>query len=380
MTEKADYMIQRRSLAAVAVAVLLVVAGCSGTSDQSPDATTTATTVGEINPTTTAQESDASQMALPAGVTANGLENASALVTAHNRSLADRSYRFAFESNSSEYSSRIRAARGLDATLLVANSANTTTRSWTQGSRTSMVQTADGERGYRLVQGEYESALGFDTYADLTRAVLVTYLRVGEYETTDVVTRDGTKLVELTATGINRSAVDQLAGEESNVSVDAFEARVLVDSDGVVHEFEATVTETVDAESRTNEVGYDLSDLGSASVERPDWASSIPQLNATITEDGAVAIEHTGGPAVEDGTRLSMATDSVVDGAQLSKLSAGETAYLYVAETADGQRDVRASVGDRPSSDQVALNLSESDRLVISGTSRNVSILLQPEN
>lgn len=376
-------MIERRSLAAVALAVLLVVAGCSGTSDQRPETTTAPTTVGELNTTATttsaSESADVSQMALPSGVTANGLENASTLVTTHNQSLANRTYRLVLESNASEYDTSIRATRGPDATLLVADSASLATQMWTEGSRTSMAQTSDGETSYRFMQGEFSSQLDFDTYANFSQSILATYLRVGEYETTNVVTRDGTKLVELTASGVNQSMVERMAGTNSNVSVESFEARALVDSEGIVREFEATVVETVDGERQTNAVRYELSDLESASVEQPEWVGTVPQLNATITDEGAVAIEHVGGAAVENGTRLTVVSDDVLDDADLPTLSAGETAYLYVAETADGQRDVRVSVGERPSADDVALNLSESDRLSISGVSGNVSLLLQPE-
>jgi len=68
----------RRVLLAVAIAALLVTAGCSGTSGPATTATTDAT-----EPTTTPATTTVGPPEYPAGVSADGVKNASTLVNAH---------------------------------------------------------------------------------------------------------------------------------------------------------------------------------------------------------------------------------------------------------------------------------------------------------
>lgn len=71
---------------------------------------------------------------------------------------------------------------------------------------------------------------------------------------------------------------DDLAGGEALLGVEAaenvtnFEARFVVDEQGVVRESTYTVTYDYDGEERIAELSFEVSALGGPTVERPDWA------------------------------------------------------------------------------------------------------------
>lgn len=369
-------MTLRRTFAALGVALLVVTAGCSGMlGDENP-----ATTTGEdaTSTATTTERTDPSEVSLPSGVTEAGLQNVSALLAAHNRSLDGAAYSASVDIGGDGQQASVAVTRGADATRLRVETAGTTIQGWKQGPRTVTAQTADGQTRYRYAYGDLGGSFGsgFQMYSGITDVVVGTYLTAGDYNTTGVVTRDGTTLVELTAERANQTAIERVSS--GNTTVESFAATALVDRNGVVHSLEANLTQTVNGETRTGTVDYELTDLGSASPAEPDWLGEVPQLDATVTDEGVVAVEHAGGPTVENGTQLTLMAGDTLDSATISKdVASGETVYLYVAEE-DGQKVVRASVGQKPSSDRIATDLSNVDRLTVSGSLGNVSVTLSP--
>lgn len=93
-----------------------------------------------------------------------------------------------------------------------------------------------------------------------------TAVESAEWEPVGTVERDGRTLVEFRATSVDPPDVNTTG--DTTVSSDG---RLLVDADGVVHHVE--VATTVDDERGTVRYGLTvtLSDVGSTSIERPDW-------------------------------------------------------------------------------------------------------------
>lgn len=369
----------KRTFAALGVALLVVTAGCSGVlNDDGPATTTGSDEDATTASTATTEQTDLSEASLPAGVTEAGLENVSALLEAHNRSLDGAAYSVEVDIDGDGQQTSVAMTRGADAARLRVETGDTTVHGWKQGPRTATVQSTDGETQYRYAYGDSENSVGsgFQMYSGVTDVVIGTYLTAGDFNTSGVVTRDGTTLVKLTADRANQTAVEQLGS--GNTTVESFEATALVDENGVVHGLEADLTETVDGETRTGTVSYELTDLGSATPEEPNWLGEVPQLDATVTDEGFVAVEHAGGPTVENGTQLSVIADDTFDSVTIPEdVSAGGTVYLYVDEEG-GQNEVRASVGEKPSSDEVAVDLSTAEQVTISGSLGNVSVTLSP--
>lgn len=368
----------RRTFAALGVALLVVTAGCSGALNDDGPATTESGEDATASTATTTEQTDPSEMSLPPGVTEAGLENVSALLEAHNRSLDGAAYSVEVSVDGDGQQASVAMTRGADASRLRVETGNTTIQGWQEGARTVTAQSADGQTQYRYAYGDSGSRVGsgFQMYSGVTDVVVGTYLTAGDFNATEVVTRDGTTLLELTADRANRTAVEQVGSR--NTTVESFEATALVDENGVVHGLDASLTQTVDGETRTGSVSYELTDLGSASPEEPDWLGEVPRLDAAVTDEGLVAVEHAGGPTVENGTQLAVMAGDTFDSAAVPEdVESGETVYLYVAEE-DGQNAVRASVGQKPSADEVAVDLSTVERVRVSGTLGNVSVTLSP--
>lgn len=109
-------------------------------------------------------------------------------------------------------------------------------------------------------------------------------VEVTRYEAHGLDAIDGLGETAFAGTRVNESLV-----EGSNVTLDGFDAVLLVDADGVVRYSQWSVTVR---NSRTNatftfSVTYTVSDVGSATVPRPDWLSYAKNQSEA---NGAVAV------------------------------------------------------------------------------------------
>ncbi|NEU57660.1 hypothetical protein [Halorussus sp. MSC15.2] len=316
-------MVPRR--AAVVVALVLV-AGCAGTDQTTPttapESTTTAanaTLAAAQNETVTNASSTAAtasrtttttsvtaatttlspppNASLPPGVNASGVRDASTLVAAHRTALNDTSFAFRFHANVSvgpaNQWTRQRGTVEAGLSPLVVHSDSVrrfeegTTRVTTDlwANQTAVVVRYSGEnrteiRRYNRTGGN----LADETWAHLPRADLdsqVTQawlvelaLTAGEFEFDRIERRDGRKVAVLRAT--------------EAVSADNFtdfDATAVVDAKGRVHSLSLTAAYAGDDETRIH-YEFELTDLGSVSVERPTWvgaATPPTKANATTT-------------------------------------------------------------------------------------------------
>lgn len=276
-----------RALSVVAVALLLVVAGCgspggSGTPTGTADSPT-------ASPTATAAGNGTGAAAIP-GVTDGALTDPAALADAHEAALLNDSFE----------------------TRLVANA---TERVPTSGNTTSVVNTstlqqvvaeADGQPyQYRL----RNRVLGtqFDVWAnesvEVTRAMqggtvfryqfgepqsasLVTgsdmlrsYLSLGNYSVTNTTTRDGTTLVTLSADELAVEETDGLFVRNSE-NVSNYSSTVVVDGEGRVRSLDVRAAYTVEGRAGTIDVSYRIVRVGGVQTQRPDWVATAFERRA----------------------------------------------------------------------------------------------------
>lgn len=254
----------RRVLAVLVVGIAVATAGCGGGSTGSP---TPASPGAGTTPSTPGGDTPAG-FAYPPGVTERGVADVDALLSAHRSGLSGRSVRVAIRYDVSTNGSgeRVNFSGAVDPAadraVLHVDLAGGSADYYAEGNDTYARQVAGTETRYRTgvdVAGLTERRLGSDRFVESA-------LRTANFTPSGTVTRDGTTLLELTATDVDR----QLAGGRNGTRT--VEGRLLVDGDGVVRHAVVRATVETDAGGRY-EYGVEvhLTDVGTASVERPDW-------------------------------------------------------------------------------------------------------------
>lgn len=285
-----------RALPAVALALLLVVAGCgtpggtgtpTGTTD-APTATDTATS------TATPTAGNGSAASIP-GIEDGELTDAGALARAHQRALVNDSFETRLVVNATE-----RVPTGGNNTAVV---------------NTSTLQQVVAEAGARPYQYRLRNrALGtqFDVWANdsvqVTRAMqdgsvyqyqfgdpqspasvtgstlVRSYLSLGEYTVVNRTTSEGTTLVTLRADDLAPEETDGLFVRRSE-NVSNYASTVVVDGEGRVRSLDVRATYTVDGEAGGVDVSYDVVRLGGVATQRPDWVATA--LDRRAGQDNA---------------------------------------------------------------------------------------------
>lgn len=250
-----------RRLVPVAVAGLLVVAGCTAV----PGGTTSTATTGPTTETVDPAEAD-----LPPGVNESGVVNASALAAAHdatlrsegfvldgtfvrdppNRGNQTRTFDTVVAPGAERFQTAVETVRyASDASDAVSQRSGK--RVWSNATATLRAATIDGETAVSSVEDQ-------PPWLSLTRAPQYrSSLKIGEFAVEGAVVRDGHTFTTLVAEGASE-AVD------GNATVDA---RFVVDERGVVHE--ATVSVSTPG-SEADSAHYEVVQFG-GSPERPAW-------------------------------------------------------------------------------------------------------------
>lgn len=262
----------RRHLAPVALAALLVLAGCAGAfgGDGLELDTSTDSQTGE--------RVAAADAALPPGVTESGVSNATALVAAHDETLRAEGFALngtlARNHSTSQHERReydVVVAPGADRfradvqTTLYTTATDPdevvqrrVTSLWSDGTAIRR-QTTFGDETVRTRIDAVPTSLA------LTRGPQYrSYLDVGEYEVQRAVRRGGHTYTTLVANGTTAAA-----GPDS-VTVSG---QFVVDERGVVHEADVTLRSGTGSDSVTDRATYRLLGLG-GSPERPRWADN----------------------------------------------------------------------------------------------------------
>lgn len=287
--------------AAVLFAILVVLSGCAGTTNQMATTTAGNAETATANDETTEASDEAAQTGtadLPPGVNESGVENATRLLAANRRELADTDYAFRLvrnDSGESPYDYRT-VSRGTVAKDFAPFRIRTE-REIQYGNQTSHAETdVWGNESVVLVKyhelnrtsyqkyvaGPNETMSPYETLpsqalsGQLSHEYVVAFaLLTGEYEVESVESRDGMTLTTLRATELNRSF-----DERDTENISHYAATLVVDERGRIHRANLTI----EFSESTFSYDFELTKLGDVVVAYPPWADrALATGNATGT-------------------------------------------------------------------------------------------------
>ncbi|WP_424019101.1 DUF7537 family lipoprotein [Halorientalis pallida] len=278
---------RKRVLVTLALTLVVALAGCtgglSGGEGTTTDAGTDSTDANEeaLDSTT----ATVTNFAYPAGATPSGIENVTTLLDEHEAALSGSSVTLSGTKGFSAGGSQSSASAGIEYTIEHEASSNETlTRIVGGGSGNTFTSyLTDGTAAYRVdgstgvEYGAVSTAVDApfaDTAPDsfTGRTLLRTILGSGEYNATDVVSRNGTELVRY-----DLETVVSTPDAKLNIGSDTqVEGTVFVDSEGIIHEASFSATSGTDEGfSFGYEASAVFSDIGSTTVEEPDWLGEV---------------------------------------------------------------------------------------------------------
>jgi hypothetical protein len=373
----------RSTSLAVAVAVVVVLAGCSGapggasaptTDDAATDRSTTApptdatgspddATTEDGTPTTAAATTAATTTpsdgagSLPPGVNGSGLVDPASLWQAHLDGAYDADgYRhvLSFANESGEtWTVRVHGSENVSSVLAVVGNATATSRVWYADGGNVTATWNDSSPSREYFERAGLRSVGPALVAAVAESYPATFLRVGSYAVDGTVEHDGRTLVRLRATGVRADAnadrsVQFLQGTPTDV-----DGTVLVAADGRI----ASMNLTVDrAENESLAVAFAVDDAPGP-VPRPDWLGDVPDVDVTVGDRTDVdrvrvlVVENAGSDPIPAGRTLSVARSGLTFGNVTlpASVEPGERAYLYQVGASTYDASVRVSVGTEPS-------------------------------
>jgi hypothetical protein len=285
--------------AAALLVVIVVVAGCAGSATTGIETTMTTTADDAVETTdgieTTTDEETAD---LPPGVIESGVENASRLLDANRRALAETGYAFRLVWNDAEESDY--ETRAVSHGTVAKEFAPFRIRTETEarfGNRTSRFETdVWGNESVALAEYEEMNRTGYQKYVNepngsvevspfelssfhalsrqVSHEVVVSFVALtGEYEVESVERRDGRTLTTLRATELNRSF-----GERDTENISQYDATLVVDERGLIHRANLTMS----FPESTLSYDFELTTVGGVVVAYPPWADrALATGNAT---------------------------------------------------------------------------------------------------
>ena len=349
--------------ATVLVVALVVLAGCSGgpATSTTPAADTSDETT---TPSTGGDGDDRNRVTVPSnlrppGASARGIANPRTLLRAHANALANLSTEstIAYTSlapnatGSVEYEV-VRTASGeyVSSRRSVGNGTPVGEDVYAAGDAVTIRSVEANDTSYRYAKGPTRTAFQYRQPSDPLPSVSLLYFSLSSgMKATDFTTVNGQKTVRYDATGINDTRFQQFRGALGvpNGTVEDFSFTAYVSPNGVVQDAEATLdVETGAGETESFTLDHRVDSYGDASVSRPSWVASVPQLNGSVVQNGtAVRLENEGeGTLFEHtvGVQGNVTTSTDVN----ESIAPGDDRYLYV--TGSGN-DTTLQVTDDPS-------------------------------
>jgi len=316
----------RTSLAALAVATLVVTAGCGGVLDADPDPGT-----------------DVDPAALPPGVTGDGIENTSRLVDAHVATLetvgfeSTATLNITFEPTDGDRQTRtntinVTAESGFAPFLAHSNmtfmAATTATTYWGNGS----VAVTRTERQDRVRYRPFPTTLDKDRFLAFG-STLSLLAQLGDYRVTGAEDRDGTTLVTLRADAVNESFGTDTTGLSAE-NVSDLSSRLVVDSRGAVHAFDLSFTATTDEGRVTYDLTYTLEPGAAVGVSTPTWIDAA-LANVTTAdldahrEGDVIVLDHVGGdPIPAQSVVVVTSGNTTMSGPVPTTVGPGDSVYV----------------------------------------------------
>jgi len=252
---------KRRGLAVVALGVLLVLAGCSGSpADTGTDPTSNDTVTDGDGP-------------LPPGTASTGIENASALVAATDRRLStsDHAIVQSIEQRGGGeplvVTQRTRSSLTDERRLFVFDATSETNHVFVADGTQYIDSVSDGETttGSRPLDRPFAELHGPEMLGGSES--LGGILRNGNYTAAGTVERDGRSLARFELVEADRSRISGTVTDASG--------EVLVGSDGVVYD----AALRIELENGLVNQTFRIEQLGDVTVDRPDWVDEIDGSN-----------------------------------------------------------------------------------------------------
>lgn len=356
---------------AVALATVVVLAGCSGffgaateapTPSETPSgaipptetetAAVTAPPSQTETPTPTATETEpADGEALAPGVTRDGIVNPVALMSAHQRELLAAGYRInqtVVNTYNGSVSNRlvVHTTAGPGGEIAYQNGTSsgddfegnesvTSNAVWLNTTAMVTRHTEAGSTTYR-VQPRLYPPESLVWYSGLQRDI---QFAADEYEVTSVDQRDGVRVVTLAA------SIDRVAGDD----IDDTTSTLRIDENGVIRFAE---TEVNYGTANVYHTYYTVERVGSAPPEPPAWLDAVPPSASldvgmdVFGFDGAsIELTHTYGDAVPAGSIVTVVSNGTLYETTLDDPFRGDTLSLWV----DADDTLRAT-NERPNS------------------------------
>lgn len=362
-----------RRIGVFLLVLAIVLAGCGGTGGN-PTATTNpstdpATTTAALSTDTPTQTTTASIAIdeLPPGVTADGLTDVDAFLTATEETQLQDGYAGTLViSNSGAVDStvEIRGEYGADGTYSIARTTKTalgddSTALWSNGSRTFLKQSVGGDPVYSAVDaGYYRSQTGLF-------AVLSNYVRFGDFVLNGTVDHEGEEVLRLSASRARPDAATPPSFPTAD-QITNFNGTLLVDQSGKILKANVSYrarTETP-GEYQTVNLSYRPTAGTVGSVPRPNWVSTatdeVTMADLTIELQGeVVVVHHEGGDPIPAGAAVSIVTTNETGKSSgfvaqfTTGLDPGETAFIF--RTDPDAREGTVSIDSTPEGDVVSL-------------------------
>ncbi|MFC3478436.1 hypothetical protein [Halobacterium litoreum] len=327
----------------LAVAALLVTAGCAG-----------------VAPTDGVQ-APAPADGYPPGVTESGLQNASELVSTHVELVETTGYAFdvetttnfrdvvdgepyvsneslAYRGRTAGNVSRVEVHRWFGATPTYDEQATTFDAWWNESSGRYLSRAENGQGTVTFRVTDNDGGFGAEPDREAWTRHGLGALSAGDYEVTNRYVADGRTLVVLEAD----RALDG--------NYDTYRARLVVDLDGRIHEFEVESTFSDGNKSWAQTASYELTHVGVESIPEPAWreaALALPDASLVVTSHTQyVELWHERGETLPAGSTVEIAHDGETQTVTLDRPVA-EGDRLYVTDPADGELGVSfAEPGD----------------------------------
>lgn len=220
----------------------------------------------------TATEGPFGDASLPPGVDESGVSDVDALMAAHSSTMngtsatVDIGFHLTVNESGRNVSLLAKETPGGDRGWLRADLANGVGTYYTADGTTYYREVVDGRASYGTTDGV--SAIPERPRFGADERIR-TAIESAEWTPVGTVGRDGQTVLEFRAISVDPPNVN--ATENATVSSSG---RLLVDSDGVVHHVEVETTVEQDGETVRYGITVSLSDVGSTTIERPDWVDN----------------------------------------------------------------------------------------------------------
>ncbi|PSP75311.1 hypothetical protein BRC81_16075 [Halobacteriales archaeon QS_1_68_20] len=257
----------RRTVAAVALALAVVLAGCGGSGQQDPG---TESTPGDT-PTATATPTPQPFQSMPPGVSEQGVTDREALLDAHASALdgtsvtVDVDFRLTVDGDGQNVALRGKVTPDDDRGWMQVETDDGVGTYYTESGTTYRTVTIDGETSHGTTD-QVSAIPDSPRFGADSRARDALWNANWTFD--GIVQRDGEHLLRYEATNVTLPSEVDVDRESAGATTSG---TLLVDENGVIRHVE--VSATVETDQRTVEYGVTVSfsAVGSTTIEAPDW-------------------------------------------------------------------------------------------------------------